>query len=116
MREILFRGFHPDENGTEKVFVNGEWIKGFWVYGDLVHDVRINNDWCFMKGHSIVKLGEYKTIDMSDDYKQGHFGFYLEHIDKFELKTARNDILFYANNCEIIGSVHSNPELLEVGE
>ena len=37
-REILFRGFAPDENGTEKVFVNGEWIKGKWVEGDLLHD------------------------------------------------------------------------------
>ena len=35
MREILFRGFHRDENGTEKAFVNGEWVKGTWVYGDL---------------------------------------------------------------------------------
>ena len=34
-REILFRGFAPDENGTEKVFVNGEWIKGKWVEGFL---------------------------------------------------------------------------------
>lgn len=33
-----------------------------------------------------------------------------------DFKTARKDILFYANNCEIIGSVCSNPELLEVGE
>lgn len=33
MREIKFRGFHPDENGKEKVFINGEWINGYWVYG-----------------------------------------------------------------------------------
>ena len=37
MREILFRGFHPDKNGEEEVFVNGEWINGYWVYGDLIH-------------------------------------------------------------------------------
>lgn len=37
MRKILFRGFHPDKNGEEKVFVNGEWINGYWVYGDLIH-------------------------------------------------------------------------------
>ena len=33
MRDILFRGFHRDENGTEKAFVNGELVKGTWVYG-----------------------------------------------------------------------------------
>lgn len=33
MREILFRGFNPDESGEQKVFVNGEWVKGYWVYG-----------------------------------------------------------------------------------
>ena len=32
-RKIKFRGFHRDENGKEKIFVNGEWIKGYWVYG-----------------------------------------------------------------------------------
>ena len=33
MREILFRGFTPIENGKEKAFVNNEWIKGQWVQG-----------------------------------------------------------------------------------
>ena len=33
MREILFRGFHPNESGEQKAFVNGEWVKGYWVYG-----------------------------------------------------------------------------------
>lgn len=32
-REIKFRGFHIDENGKEKVYVNGEWVTGYWVYG-----------------------------------------------------------------------------------
>lgn len=36
MREILFRGFHPDKNGPQKVFVDGKWIEGFWVYGNLI--------------------------------------------------------------------------------
>ena len=33
MREILFRGFTPDENGNDIAFVNGEWIKGQWGQG-----------------------------------------------------------------------------------
>lgn len=152
MREILFRGFHPDENGTEEVFVNGKWIKGYWIESNSIWQTKsgtylyllgiyravlpetvcqytglkdkngnmifegdiVKNDWCFMKGNSVVKLGAYKSPDMGNGYMQGHLGFYLEHIDKSESKTSRKDIMFFANNCEIIGSVHSNPELLEV--
>ena len=33
MCEILYRGFHKDENGTEKIFVDDKWVKGEWVYG-----------------------------------------------------------------------------------
>ena len=39
MREILFRGFHPDINGDSKAFVNGEWINGFWVYGYYFEEI-----------------------------------------------------------------------------
>ena len=37
-REIKFRGFYIDENGSKKVFINNEWIKGNWVYGYLFID------------------------------------------------------------------------------
>ncbi len=39
-REILFRGFHKTENGKETIYLNGEEIKGNWVYGNLAveHD------------------------------------------------------------------------------
>lgn len=32
-RKILFRGFYPDENGTTTISLNGEKIRGKWVYG-----------------------------------------------------------------------------------
>lgn len=35
MREILFRGFHPNESGEQRAFVNGKWTKGCWVTGNL---------------------------------------------------------------------------------
>lgn len=36
MREILFRGFTPDENGKEKVYVKNKWITGKWVVGSYM--------------------------------------------------------------------------------
>lgn len=40
MREILFRGFFKDENEDKKIFFNGEWIKGKWVYGGTWKNAR----------------------------------------------------------------------------
>lgn len=38
MNKILFRGFHPDNNGATTITLNGEKIKGEWVYGCYVYD------------------------------------------------------------------------------
>lgn len=32
-REILFRGFHKEENGKETIYIDGQPIKGKWVEG-----------------------------------------------------------------------------------
>ena len=32
-REILFRGFHKEENGKETIYIDGQGIKGKWVFG-----------------------------------------------------------------------------------
>ena len=37
-REILFKGFHPCENGRDRGFINGEWINGKWVEGNHLYD------------------------------------------------------------------------------
>lgn len=164
MREILFRGFHPDENGTEKVLVNGEWINGFWVYGYFTRfngeEYRIYNgyaetdcgdyfpDWysvipetvgqytglkdkngkrifendivknyLFGQVNGIVKFGKYNMFDRFDDCPIWHFGIYLNHIDNsdigLDINVMRSDILLYEDDLKVIGSVHSNPELLD---
>jgi hypothetical protein len=38
--EILFKGFHADENGTETVTINGKTIKGNWEEGYYVKSIR----------------------------------------------------------------------------
>lgn len=32
-REILFRGFHKEENGKETIYIDGQIVKGKWVEG-----------------------------------------------------------------------------------
>ena len=85
-----------DKNGT-KIFE-----------GDIV-----KNEWCFIKGNSIVRFGEYKSRDSSNDYQCGHLVFYLEHISDFNKGAVRKDIMYFANKCEIIGNVFDNPKLLK---
>lgn len=35
-RDYIFRGFHPDENGSKTITLNGKKIKGEWVEGSLL--------------------------------------------------------------------------------
>lgn len=37
MREVLYRGFHPDEDGNTIITLNNTKIRGEWVYGGIVH-------------------------------------------------------------------------------
>lgn len=49
MREILFRGFTPDENGRETITVNGKQIKGEWVQGSYL-ELR-ETTYCFQSDY-----------------------------------------------------------------
>ncbi len=35
-REILFRGFHKEENGKETIYIDGQAYKGEWLEGSLI--------------------------------------------------------------------------------
>ena len=38
-REILFRGFCPSKNGKQIITLDGEDIRGEWIYGDLIQNI-----------------------------------------------------------------------------
>ena len=140
MREILFRGRDIAGNwhyGVPLIFTKdyvcitaphtynkavqpetvGQYTGLTDKYGKKIFEGDIvENDWCFMCGNSVIKFGQYKPLDMGNEYQQGHLGFYLEHIHKADKRSVRKDIVYFANNCEIIGNIHDNPELLKGGE
>lgn len=124
MREIEFRG----------LTANGEW-----VYGDLLHDVEHST--AYWKAYScrICWIKE-KTRYCNTPVKNGTIGQYINLKDKTRKKIYEGDIVkkkkkigrvlyhrwtvgFYASTkggtmeiddeCEVIGDIHTTPELLE---
>ena len=50
MRNILFRGFHKEENGKETIYIDGQVINGKWIEGYLVEYTY--KDTIYMNGTS----------------------------------------------------------------
>lgn len=72
----------------------------------------VSNEWCFLRGKSIVKFGEYKDYHMPERYQCGNYGFFLEHMHQNDFG-ARKDILYFSCKCEVVGNIFDNPELLQ---
>lgn len=43
--KILFRGFRPDENGKTVITVDGEKIRGEWLYWDVLGRIIGRGNW-----------------------------------------------------------------------
>ena len=63
MRKILFRGFHPCD-GPDTIVVDGEKVKGRWVYGNLLVNKRTGQH-MIIAPNKEIDLFDYMTVTPS---------------------------------------------------
>lgn len=90
--------------------------------GDIVQYLTYDDFYC----QSIVKFGKYKQDGSDGEYKASDcLGFYVEvdnftcpdwcdnEPERFHDYLKQQSLAEIASQCEIIGNIHDNPELLE---
>ncbi|MEG1075350.1 MAG: YopX family protein [Ruthenibacterium sp.] len=82
-REILFRGFHEDENGSTTIYVDGRTVKGEWFYG-FYNKFRRNKD--EKLEHFIHILDENQCVGLAVDVIPATIGEYTGYEDKNDNK------------------------------
>lgn len=100
MREIKFRGFYACEDEDEQIFIDGELVKGAWVYGYV---------WKNDRGQFFIT--EYNSLTMYPVIPET-VGQYTNLKDKNEIEIYESDILKYTFDNP--GSVLANENGLKV--
>lgn len=125
---------YPDRFGNKcRIFVDPKTVgqytgltdkNGKKIFeGDIVQYSTYDDFDC----QSIVKFGEYKQDGSDGEYKASDcLGFYVEvdnftcpdwcdnEPERFHDYLKQQSLAEIASQCEIIGNIHDNPELLEV--
>ncbi|MDE7406456.1 MAG: hypothetical protein K2M89_06260 [Clostridiales bacterium] len=87
----LFRGFHPDEIGKTTIILNGEKIRGEWVYwnikGELVNSETVEECPYFEYGYKKSYVHELEVIP--------------ETIGQWVIMDKRGKDLFYGDKVKI---------------
>jgi len=90
MREILFRGFHPDKNGEVEITKNKNKIKGKWVYGYYFIDSCSH----YILRYSV--LPDLNNIDKLEIIPET-LGQFIGKFDKYEKQIYEKDNCIYTD-------------------
>lgn len=101
-KRYLFRGFHPDEQGDATIVVNGEKVKGEWIYGYYLYSNKT-------KEHYIVSNASNEFVIPELEYFQSILEVIPETVGQW-VTTDKNGRNVFEGDC-ILHKLYGNGEV-----